>query len=107
MLAGIEGIEVPVQRHYVDPMWHLYPLRVEAGRRRSIFEGWRAAGVGVQVNYVPAYWHPVFAEGSYPRGLCELAERFYSEEISLPMYATLTPGVQEDVVHGLRRSMMN
>ena len=104
--SDMSGVGVPVQRHYTDPTWHLYPLRVEAGRRRSIFEGLRAAGVGVQVNYLPAYWHPVFAEGGYPRGLCELAEKFYSEEISLPMYATLTSGDQEGVLRSIRSSMM-
>ena len=89
VLTDVDGVDVPAQREYVDPTWHLYPLRVPSGRRRTIFERLRSAGIGVQVNYLPAYWHPVFADLGYPRGLCPNAERFYSREISLPMYAAL------------------
>ncbi len=89
MLGSIEGIETPAQRDCVDPTWHLYPIRVPSERRRVIFEQLRAGGVGVQVNYLPAYWHPVLTYLGYPRGLCPVAEDFYMREISLPMYPTL------------------
>ena len=89
MLSEIEGLEVPTQRNYVDATWHLYPLRVPAKLRRAVFEQLRAAGVGVQVNYLPAYWHPVLADLGYPQGICPVAEDFYATEISLPLYSTL------------------
>ena len=89
MLGSVDGIETPAQRDYVDPVWHLYPIRVPPERRRVIFEQLRAGGVGVQVNYLPAYWHPVLTDLGYPRGLCPVAEAFYSQEISLPLYPTL------------------
>ena len=89
MLGSIEGIETPAQRDYVDPTWHLYPIRVPPERRRVIFERLRSAAVGVQVNYLPAYWHPALADLGHPRGLCPVAEDFYMREISLPMYPTL------------------
>lgn len=89
-LAGIEGLDLPVQWPDVDPMWHLYPLRVPAQHRRRLFEHLRSNGIGVQVNYLPAYWHPVFEDLGFTRGLCPNAEEFYSREVSLPMYAGLT-----------------
>ena len=89
MLSDIEGLEVPTQRDYVGATWHLYPLRVPAKLRRAVFEQLRAAGVGVQVNYLPAYWHPVLADLGYPQGICPVAEDFYATEISLPLYSTL------------------
>jgi len=85
----IHGVLTPSQRYDVDPMWHLYPLRVPSSRRRAIFEHLRASGIGVQVNYVPAYWHPAFNSVDYPRGLCPVAETFYAGEISLPMHVGL------------------
>lgn len=87
---GVPGLEIPAQRDDVDPIWHLYPLRVPAERRRHMFERLREAGIGVQVNYLPAHWHPVFADLGYPRGLCPVAEEFYAREISLPMFTSLT-----------------
>ena len=89
ILGSLDGIETPAQRDYVDPTWHLYPIRVPPERRRVIFEQLRAGGVGVQVNYLPAYWHPVLTDLGYPLGLCPVAESFYSQEISLPLYPKL------------------
>jgi dTDP-4-amino-4,6-dideoxygalactose transaminase len=92
-----------VQRAGVDPAWHLYPVRVLGGRRREIFEGMRAAGIGVQVNYLPVYWHPVFARQGYRRGLCPNAERFYAEELSLPLFPDLTDSAVDRVIETLMK----
>jgi dTDP-4-amino-4,6-dideoxygalactose transaminase len=83
-------ISLPGKRDYVEPMWHLYPIRVPAEIRRSVFTKLRERGIGVQVNYIPAYLHPAFNSKDYKKGLCPIAEKFYSEEISLPMSFTLT-----------------
>lgn len=101
--ADLDGVRVPAQRAYVDPMWHLYPLRVLDGRRREVFERLRAEGILVQVNYLPVYWHPVFEDLGYRRGLCPVAEQYYREELSLPLYADLTDTDQERVVDAVRR----
>jgi len=101
-LAGLDGIQLPTQRDYVDPMWHLFPARVLDGQRRRVFDYMRAHGVLVQVNYIPAYWHPVFEDLGYQRGMCPVAEKFYSEELSLPMYAALTDDDQSRVIDVLR-----
>lgn len=102
-LADVPGLRVPARRDYVDPTWHLYPLRVLGGRRREVFERLRTEGIGVQVNYIPVYWHPVFADLGYQRGLCPNAEAFYAEEISLPLFADLAFDDQDRVIDALRR----
>jgi dTDP-4-amino-4,6-dideoxygalactose transaminase len=99
--ADVDGLRTPVQRPDADPMWHLYPLRVLDGRRREIFEAMRAAGIGVQVNYIPVYWHPVFARQGYQRGLCPNAERYYAEELSLPLFPDLTDSDVDRVIETL------
>ncbi|HET6152207.1 MAG TPA: UDP-4-amino-4,6-dideoxy-N-acetyl-beta-L-altrosamine transaminase [Marmoricola sp.] len=100
-LAGIDGIRVPVQRSDVDPAWHLYPVRITDGRRREVFEKMRAQSIGVQVNYIPVYWHPVYARLGYQRGMCPNAEAFYAEELSLPLYPDLTDGQVDHVIETL------
>ncbi|MEV6411751.1 DegT/DnrJ/EryC1/StrS family aminotransferase [Kribbella sp. NPDC051718] len=102
-LSGIDGLRTLVQRPGVDPAWHLYPVRVLGDRRREVFEGMRAAGIGVQVNYIPVYWHPVFAELGYQRGLCPNAEQFYREELSLPMFPDLTDADVDRVIETLTK----
>jgi dTDP-4-amino-4,6-dideoxygalactose transaminase len=101
-LAGIDGLTLPTKRDDVDPMWHLFPVRVHDGRRREVFDRLRADGILVQVNYIPVYWHPYYEDLGYRRGLCPVAERYYSEELSLPMYAHLSTGDQDRVIDALR-----
>ncbi|KUF08602.1 DegT/DnrJ/EryC1/StrS aminotransferase family protein [Leucobacter sp. G161] len=100
-LSDVEGLRVPVQKDHVDPAWHLYPLRVLHGRRQEVFEKMRAAGIGVQVNYMPVYWHPVYAEMGYKRGMCPNAEAFYAQELSLPIFPGLTDSQVDQVIDAL------
>lgn len=101
-LADVDGLRLPTVREWADPTWHLYTVRVLGGRRREVFEALRAAEIGVQVNYIPVYWHPVFEDLGYRRGMCPNAEQFYSEEISLPMFAHLSFDDQDRVIDTLR-----
>lgn len=102
LLADTPGLRLPELRPGADPMWHLYAVRVLDGRRAEVYERMRAAGIGVQVNYIPAYWHPVFEDLGYRRGMCPIAERFYSEQLSLPLFADLADSDQDRVVEVLR-----
>ncbi|MFI7539849.1 DegT/DnrJ/EryC1/StrS family aminotransferase [Actinoplanes sp. NPDC049599] len=102
LLAGVPGLRLPARRAWADPMRHLYPVRIEGGRRREVYDRMRAAGIGVQVNYVPAYWHPVFEDLGYRRGMCPVAERFYREQLSLPLFVDLSDADQDRVADTLR-----
>jgi len=97
-LASVDGVRLPTRRDDVDPMWHLFPIRVAADRRRELFDYLRAHGVLVQVNYLPVYWHPWFEDHGYRRGMCPVAEQYYREEISLPMYANISESDQARVI---------
>lgn len=101
-LGDLEGVDIPVAPQGAAPAWHLYPLRVPAERRRSIFDSLREQGIGVQVNYIPAYWHPVFEDLGYQRGMCPVAEDYYRREISLPMFPALTDSDVERVIEATR-----
>jgi dTDP-4-amino-4,6-dideoxygalactose transaminase len=102
LLADVDGLRLPTRRAWVDPMRHLYPVRILDGRRREVYDRLRAAGIGVQVNYIPAYWHPVFEDLGYRRGMCPVAELFYAEQLSLPLFVDLTDADQDRVVETLR-----
>lgn len=104
-LASLESVRVPTQRDDVDPVWHLYPLRVLDGRRRDVFERMRADGIGVQVNYMPVYWHPVYADAGYRRGMCPRAETFYEQELSLPIFPDLTDDQVDTVIDSVTRAL--
>ncbi|WP_019818632.1 DegT/DnrJ/EryC1/StrS family aminotransferase [Saccharomonospora saliphila] len=89
-LADVAEVRTPARRPGADPMWHLYPLRVLDGARGALYDHLHRRGIGVQVTYLPVYRHPVFADLGYRPGLCPNAERFYSQQLSLPLFADLT-----------------
>jgi len=86
-LQGINGIQLPIEREYVNANWHLFPVRVDSYKREAIFSNLRKGGIGVQVNYIPAYWHPVFTNRGFSKGMFPNSDLFYSQEISLPMFS--------------------
>lgn len=104
-LAGIEELILPAHREGASPMWHLYPLRIQDGRRRELFDHLRASGIGVQVNYIPVHHQPLFAELGHRKGSCPVAETYAEQEISLPMFPDLTDS-QVDEVIGLVRGFL-
>ena len=85
---------------------HLYVIRLtlnQIGRtHREVFEALRAAGIGVNLHYIPIYHHPYYERLGFRAGCCAEAERYYAEAISLPMYPGLTESQQEQVVGALR-----
>ena len=89
-LSGIKGVALPIERSNMNVNWHLFPARFNPLKRETIFSGLRKAGIGVQVNYIPAYWHPIFQDKGFKKGMYPNSDNFYSQEISLPLYSELT-----------------
>lgn len=100
-LSGIKDIELPIERSNMNVNWHLFPARFNPLKREAIFSGLRKAGIGVQVNYIPAYWHPIFKDKGFKQGMYPNSDNFYSQEISLPMYSELTKGQVDFVIRSV------
>ena len=84
-----------------ESAWHLFPIQVDGGQRAHVFAGMRAAGIGVNLHYIPVhlqpYYHALgFAPGDFPE-----AERYYAQALSLPLYADLSEAQQDRVVQTL------
>jgi UDP-4-amino-4,6-dideoxy-N-acetyl-beta-L-altrosamine transaminase len=103
LLEGIRTLQTPIEKSYVSSNWHLFPIRVDAKIRLEVFNSLRDKGIGVQVNYIPAYWHPVFQKLGYKKGMFPVSDTFYSQEISLPMFASLTQNEVQYVAETLRK----
>jgi dTDP-4-amino-4,6-dideoxygalactose transaminase len=73
------------------------PAEAQALMQRSIDE-LRAAGILVQVHYVPIYRHPLYADCGVSRADFPETERAYAGLLSLPLYPSLTEADQDRVV---------
>lgn len=93
LLSGLEGITVPYQADYTNSAWHLYIIKLNRTKlglsRREVFEELRKRNIGVNVHYIPVYYHPYYRELGYGKGLCPVSEELYEEIITLPLYPTM------------------
>ena len=64
-----------------------------------------AAGIGVQVHYVPIYKHPLYADTGRPAPDFPETERAYAGLLSLPMFPALTDAEQDRVIAALTRCL--
>jgi UDP-4-amino-4,6-dideoxy-N-acetyl-beta-L-altrosamine transaminase len=83
---------IPVEKNYAFHSYHLYPIRLKEpyeSRKPEIFRKLRDKGLGVQVHYIPVYLHPYYQKLGYKKGECPVAEKFYRQEISLPLYPAM------------------
>jgi len=108
-LEGIRPLRVSPQ---VKHAYHLYVVQLDLQRlgtnRATVFRRLRAAGIGVNVHYIPVHLHPYYRErfGTGP-GLCPVAEAAYERILSLPMYASLSDPQVERVITGIRRILQD
>jgi UDP-4-amino-4,6-dideoxy-N-acetyl-beta-L-altrosamine transaminase len=85
---------------------HLFVIGVRAGAqaRLEVFEGLRAAGIGVQVHYIPIYRFPYYRDELLaPQDTCPYAEDYYAGAISLPIFPSMTEDDIQRVVQELGR----
>ena len=90
--------------------YHLYVIRLKLDEinktQRQIYDAIRAAGVLVNLHYIPVYRQPYYEKMGFSYGYCKEAERYYIEAISLPMYPGLTEAQQDRVVDVIREVVL-
>ncbi len=108
LLANLPVI-TPWQHPDSHSALHLYPIRLRLDKisrtRREVFEAMRAGGIGVNVHYIPVHLQPYYRKMGFQPGQFPEAEAYYSEALSLPLYATLSDQQQDEVVAVLKRSL--
>lgn len=99
-------LTLPWQHPDTANAWHLYVIRLRLDRlkksRRQVVEELRAAGIGVQIHYIPVHTQPYYRRLGFKDGDFPEAEQYYAETISLPMFAALTDEDQDRVVETLK-----
>lgn len=102
---------LPKQRQNGHSAWHLYVVQLDPRKtlktRKEVFDALRAVGIGVNVHYIPVHTQPYyrqrfgFQEGDFP-----VAEAYYQQALSLPIYADLTCEEQLQVIAALKKALL-
>ena len=91
---NIDEIIPPYQLEYAESSWHLYVIQLDLSKlkakRKKIFNILRKNNLGVQVHYIPVYYHPYYQKLGFKKGICPNAEEIYKKIISIPLYPKMT-----------------
>ena len=91
-------LKLPVFRDYSNSAWHLYMVELTQHDRKSVFEQLHARGVGVNVHYIPIHLHPYYQQLGFKKGNFPVAENFYNNALTLPLYPSLSDEQQNTVI---------
>ncbi len=83
---------------------HLAVIRLaetEPDKHRLVFEGMRAASIGVQLHYSPVHLQPYYRRLGFREGDFPEAEAYGTNAMSLPLFPGLHDGDQQRVVRTL------
>lgn len=101
-LADLRAVGLIEVRPDAEPAWHLFVIQLNLEQlrvgRKEIFAALRAENIGVNVHYIPVYWHPFYRRLGYEPGLCPVAEAAYERLITLPLFPTMSDQDVEDVI---------
>jgi UDP-4-amino-4,6-dideoxy-N-acetyl-beta-L-altrosamine transaminase len=101
---------LPFQHPDTASAFHLYVVKIDPARtsidRSTLFDAMRAAGINVNVHYIPVHTQPYYKRKGFRHGQYPEAEAYYSHALSLPMFATLRDDDIGRVVATLRAEFM-
>ncbi len=104
--AGMKYLKTPVEPENVSSCFHLYATQIDfsaLGKTRvQVMAELRERGIGTQVLYIPVPTQPFYKETfGYKDGDYPVAEKYYEQELSLPLY----PGLSDDDVQNVIKAV--
>jgi UDP-4-amino-4,6-dideoxy-N-acetyl-beta-L-altrosamine transaminase len=101
-LLNEDWLELPLQHPDTYSSLHLYIIRVKENNKYishlQLFERLRNAGILANLHYIPVYRHPFYSKLGFKKEDFPVAESYYKEAISIPIYSSLTMADQEEVI---------
>lgn len=100
-LADIPALVTPYREPGLLHAFHLYIIQTP--RRKELYDFLHSRGILAQVHYVPLHLMPYYREQGCRPGDCPVAEQYYSQCLSIPMFPTLTDEDQTYVIESIRQ----
>ena len=102
-------LQLPTVKTENRSAFHLYVIRLKLKHvnrtHLQVFKAMRAAGVGVNLHYMPVHLQPYYRDLGFSPGQFPEAEVYAQEAITLPLYPALSEAEQEQVVVALRYAL--
>ena len=98
---------LPWQHQDSYSSYHLYPIRLDLSvikkTQQQVYEEFHRMKIMVNLHYIPVYLQPYYEKMGFGSGYCPIAEQYYKETLSIPMYPSMTNKQQDHVIDSLRR----
>ena len=93
-LKNIKNLKIPKILHNVSHAYHLYPVRINFKKfdinKNLFFKNLKKRKINLQVHYIPIHLQPYYRKKfKFKKGDFPIAENFYEEQVSLPIYYSL------------------
>lgn len=103
-------VTLPQQLADSASSWHLFIVRFnlnKIGKTQSqIFDECRAAGIGVNLHYIPVHLQPYYSDLGFKQGDYPAAEAYYANAISIPLFHSMTDAQQDEVVRVVKEIVL-
>jgi UDP-4-amino-4,6-dideoxy-N-acetyl-beta-L-altrosamine transaminase len=104
--SDIDYLKIPKKKNIIEHSYHLYPLQIYFDKlkknKSEFFKKMKESGINLQVHYVPVHLQPFYQKNyGFKQGNFPVAERFYRNELSLPIYPYLSKDDVEMIVNSI------
>ena len=100
-------ITLPYQSELTQSSWHLYIIRLQLDKinktHQTVFNALRDAGILVNLHYIPVHLQPYYQKLGFQAGDFPIAEEYYKEAISIPLFAQLSDADQHHIIQTLEQ----
>jgi UDP-4-amino-4,6-dideoxy-N-acetyl-beta-L-altrosamine transaminase len=105
LLMDFEEIDQLYEEEYSNSGWHIFVIKLNLEMlkcsRKEVYEALQKENIGVNVHYMPVYYHPYYQKLGYKRGMCPNAENFYERIITIPIFPAMEEKDIQDVMAAL------
>ncbi|MBN2543164.1 DegT/DnrJ/EryC1/StrS family aminotransferase [bacterium] len=103
LLAGVEGVETPIETADRYHIYHQYTIRVK-GKRNDVQAAFAENKIGHSIYYpLPIHLQTPYAYMGFGKGSFPVTEKAADEVISLPIYPELTESQMDEVVEVIKK----
>lgn len=93
--SKLENITTPHEEDGLKSCFHLYVVKIDFSKikltRAELMGKLKLAGIGTQVHYIPVHLQPYYRKNfGYKAGDYPIAEKYYQQCLSLPLYPAMT-----------------
>ena len=107
----INDFKIPKVKKNFGHAYHLYPLiykfKKNNKNKKNFFNYLNKNNINLQVHYFPVHLQPFYKKNfGFDKGHCPIAENFYNDVFSMPIYPSLTVKLMKYVVNRISKYLI-